>query len=227
MKNLFKYISKKECKFVLMVGFILVIITSSSLIYGYLIKPADKFFPGIHSMAAGDFSVYYSYIGQAKEGHLIFQDLFTSESHSPFIFNPFWLIIGFLARVFNLSSIAAYQISRILLIFLFVFVLYFFISYFFKKVKSRKYGFIFSIMASGLGGYFMPLIRNLFNNQITLKNYPMDLWVSEGYNFLTLYHSPILLWPLFLLSALYFWLIILLLKINGFIYWWLDFWQIL
>jgi len=190
MISIFKDISKKEWIFVLIAGFILVFLTTAPLLYGYIIKPVDKFFPAIHSVAAGDFSVYYSYIGQAKEGSLIFQDLFTSESHSAFIFNPFWLIIGLLAKIFHLSSIAAYQISRIILIFLFVFILYFFISYFFKKEKLRKYCFSFSIIASGLGGYFMPLIRKVFNNQINLKIYPMDLWVSEGYNFLTLYHSP-------------------------------------
>ncbi len=190
MKEILQSINKKEWLFVLIMAFVLILVTTAPTIFGYLIKPENKFFPAVHSMGAGDFNIYYSYIDQAKEGKLIFSDLFTSEDHSPFIFNPFWLLVGVGARLFNLSSIAAYQISRILMIIVFSFVLYLFISYFIKKIKLRRYSFFFLIIASGLGGYAMPTIRNIFNNQINLKIYPMDLWVSEGFSFLTIYHSP-------------------------------------
>lgn len=204
MKDIFQSINKKEWLFVLTAALVLIAVTTLPLVYGYIIKPEDKFFPAIHSTGAGDFSVYYSYIGQAKEGQLIFNDLFTSEEHSPFIFNPFWLIVGLSARLFGLSAIAAYQISRILLIIVFCFVLYFFMSYFIKEIKFRRLGYFFMVFASGLGGYFIPLIRNIYHNQISLKNYPMDLWVSEGYSFLTLYHSPhFILATILIISALF------------------------
>lgn len=189
MKEIIKSIEKKEWIFVLGIAILLIIITTAPTIYGFLVKTEDKFFPALHSIGPGDYNVYYSYIEQVRGGNLLFKDIFTSEEHSPFLFNPLWLLIGLTGKFFNLSNIITFQFSRILLIFPFLFVLYLLISLFIKEKILRRLCFIFSIFASGLGSFFVSLIKYTYQNNLELEVYPMDLWVSESYNFLTLYHS--------------------------------------
>lgn len=190
MREIFERITKREWLFVLGIAIILAVITSFPTLYGFLVKPADKFFPALHSIGPGDYNVYYSYLEQVKQGHLLFSDLYTSESHSPFLFNPFWLMIGLFGRFFHLSNILTFQLSRIIFIFPFIFTLYLVTSYFFDEIKLRRYAFLFTIFASGLGGFLIVLIRKIMGSGLNLHFYPMDLWVSEGNNFLTIYHSP-------------------------------------
>ncbi|MFA5070288.1 MAG: hypothetical protein WC528_03320 [Patescibacteria group bacterium] len=190
MRGYFPAINKKEWFFVIKISLILIFVTTIPYIYGYLITPADKFFPGIHSLGPGDYNVYYSYIEQVNQGRFIFTDLFTGEEHRPFNFNPLWLTVGLFGRFFHLPSIATLQASRAFLIFPFALVLYLFISFFIKSPARRRLGFLFSVFASGLGSFFLPLINHWYGPSLPLSLYPMDLWVSEGYNFLTLYHTP-------------------------------------
>ncbi|MFH1367448.1 MAG: hypothetical protein ABIH38_05735 [Patescibacteria group bacterium] len=190
MKEIFSRINKKEWIFALGIAIILILVTSLPTLYGYLVKPADKFFPALHSQGPGDYNVYYSYIEQVKQGHLLFSDLYTSESHQPFLFNPFWLIIGLFGRFFHLSNILTFQLARIIFIFPFVFALYLITSYFFNEKRLRRYAFLFSIFASGFGGYSIAIVKKIMGTGLNLHYYPMDLWVSEANNFLTIFHSP-------------------------------------
>ena len=59
MKEILQSINKKEWLFVLIMAFVLILVTTAPTIFGYLIKPENKFFPAVHSMGAGDFNIYY------------------------------------------------------------------------------------------------------------------------------------------------------------------------
>jgi hypothetical protein len=183
-------INGREWRFVLWITILVILLTTIPFIYGYLTAPANKFFTGLQSLAPGDFNVYYSYLEQVKQGNWIFKDIFTSEQHSAFFFNPFWLIVGLFGKVFDLPNLFTYQFFRIILTPVFLLTLYFFTSLFFKEVFKRKICFIFLIFASGLGMWFSPLIKYQFGNSLTEHYWPMDLWVSESQNFLTICHSP-------------------------------------
>ncbi|MBI5071924.1 hypothetical protein HZB93_03490 [Candidatus Falkowbacteria bacterium] len=180
-------ISLKKWKLIGLVSLLLIVITSLPILFGFLSTPQNNVFLGLQFIDHADTPVYYSWIEQAKDGHLLFKNLFTSENEGRFIFDPFWLGVGLSAKTFSLSSFAAYQLARIFLIPIFLAVAYIFISHFFTEEKKRKLGFLFLIFASGLG-WMVWLISKIFS--VTPSSLPMDLWVPEAFTFSTLYNSP-------------------------------------
>lgn len=198
-------ISRREIKFVLLISSLLIIITSLPFFYGYLVRGID-YYLGTQYINGIDGSVYLSYIAQVKDGNFLLENLFTNEIPGEISFNPFWLIIGLFARVFNLAPIISFHLARIFLIPIFLLILYKVIIFFLGEtdLKIKKLGFLFAIFASGLGAYIMffwPPGPTLLDQ----VNIPMDVWVSEGFNFLILLSSPHLLASLSLLIlALYF-----------------------
>jgi len=188
--DIFPKINRNEWKFVMWITILVILLTTIPFIYGYFSAPQGKYFTGLQALAPGDFNVYYSHIEQVRQGNWIFKDIFTSETHVAFFFNPFWLAVGLFAKIFKLSNIFTYQFFRIILTPIFLFTVYFFTSLFFQQIFKRKFCFIFLIFASGLGSWFSPLVKHIFGTGFSEHYWPMDLWVSEGQNFLTIYHSP-------------------------------------
>ncbi len=180
----------KEWKNVAWLGLFVIIVTAIPLCVGLLAEPENKIFIGLQTTNAADTPVYYSWTEQVKDGHFIFNNLFTSEDEPRFIFDPFWLAIGILAKIFNLSGFWAYQLARFFLIPVFLAIAYTFISYFFRDVKKRKACLLFLVFASGLGGLVW-LAVNLTEPLIwDVWTAPMDLWTAESTTFFPLYHSP-------------------------------------
>ncbi|MFA5413223.1 MAG: hypothetical protein WC348_01645 [Patescibacteria group bacterium] len=180
-------ISTKEWKFVAILGALIIIITFLPNMVGIFAAPRDTIFWGLQTTNSRDTPVYYSWIEQAKDGHLLFKNLYTSETEPRFIFDPFWLGVGLFAKMFSLSGFAAYQLARVFLIPVFLAIAYIFISYFFKETKTRKFCFILLIFSSGISGLLWPLV------EIGASNFwppPLDLWSIESSTFYTLYHSP-------------------------------------
>jgi hypothetical protein len=180
-------INLKEWKFVGFVSVLIIIVTSLPILLGFLSTPKDNIFLGFQFIDHVDTPVYYSWIEQAKDGHLLFKNLFTSEDEGRFIFDPFWLGVGLFAKMFSLSDISAYQLARIFLIPIFLAVVYIFIAHFFMEEKKRKLCFLFLIFASGFG-WIIYLVSKIFS--ITPSSWSMDLWVPEAFTFSTLYNSP-------------------------------------
>jgi hypothetical protein len=180
-------ISTKEWKFVGLISLLLISITTLPILLGFFVTPKDKVFLGLQLIDHVDTPVYYSWIEQVKEGNFLFKNLFTSEDEGRFIFDPLWLGVGLFAKLFSLSSFAAYQLSRIFLIPLFLAVAYIFVSHFFTEEKKRKLCFLFLIFSSGFG-WIVWLISKIFS--IAPSAWSMDLWVPEAFTFSTLYNSP-------------------------------------
>lgn len=190
--QLIKTIEKKEWQFVFIITLLVMVITTLPYLYGWLKTPAGKIYTGIHFLLPTDYPVYYSYIQQASQGRIIFEELFSSEMPSPTILNTIWLIPGFFSGVLNLSPILSFHLSRLLFIPFLMMVIYLLISYFFEVKGLRKLGFIFFIFASGFGFYYSILNYQQLASLITQGGYiwPADLWIVEAFTFLTLYYSP-------------------------------------
>ena len=182
---------KKEWKFVIITALIIVIITSLPHIFGYL-NAKNKYYTAIQALNPHDPFVYYSYIQQAKDGHWLFKDLYTSEPQQRMIFNPLWLWVGLFGKIFSLSNVLAFQLSRIILILVFIVLAYLFISYFFENRQKRKVCLILLIFSSGLGAWMEPLLRARIPDllKIGYLYLPPDIWVAESNTFLTLYNTP-------------------------------------
>lgn len=175
--------TKREWKFLIIIWLIVIILTFLPIILGYLTTPPDKVFLFRPNINGGDFTVYYSYIEQVKDGQIFFKNLFTSEDQLIQKFNIFWLVVGFFAKVFNLPSFLALQIVRFLLIPVFLVVAYYFTSFFFQEEFKRKLCFIFLVFASGWGWIFIETPGS-YSWRI------LDLFVPEAFTLTTLYTAP-------------------------------------
>ncbi len=174
--------TKSDWKFLGIIWVIVVVLTFLPVVFGYLTTPPDKVFLFRPNDNGGDFTVYYSYIEQVREGHFLFKNFFTSEAQPIPVFNPFWLSAGMFAKIFNLSAPFAIQILRFLFILPFLIITYYLLSFFLEDKFKRRICFIILTFASGLGGIFS------FNSQNQHKF--MDLFVPEAFTFLTLYTEP-------------------------------------
>jgi len=216
-------IEKKEWKFVFLVWLAVNFIIFFPFFFGEIITPKDKIFLGMQGLNRVDTPYYYSLIEQVKDGKFLFKYNSTPEPHPHFIFDPFWLAVGILAKLFNLSSISTFQLAKFLVIPFFLISSYFFISFFFKEPRARKWAFLILIFGSGWGWlfiYFLDLIPGMrvkgaieladFVDEKGVLQFPIDLWVPEAFSFLSLYNSPhfgfsvSLIFLIFLFSLLFF-----------------------
>jgi hypothetical protein len=194
---MFKQYTRKENLVVLtLIGVVLALVTLPA-IAGYLLAGGN--FLGGHYLNIGDIGVYISYIEQVKEGKIFVANLFTSEPQKDVFLTPLWLVLGFIARVFNLSGILIFILAKIILGFFFlVFIFYKFLDLFFKRFFDKIIAFILICFSSGLGLFFKPNLKELvFDEKFIFAHFPADLLMPEANTFLTLAHSG-----LFILSQL-------------------------
>jgi hypothetical protein len=154
----------------------------------YMAHVRGSVWSGLQFLSPGDLNVYLSYIEQARQGRLLFENLYTTEKLLP-VLNIFWLLAGALARLLHLSPLAAYHAIRTLLIPPLVAVTYCLISFFFPDMKRRLTAFGLFVFGSGLGLYFAPIFAS---SQPAGGSYqwPIDMWVAESNTFLTMLYSP-------------------------------------
>ncbi len=187
-KSLWQSISLSEKKFLQVISVVIIIVTTTPYLYGYVSAKDDQVYTGLHALAPGDIPVYYSYINQIKQGSNTIKDLFTAEPQSIGMFNIWWWWIGKMASWFDLSAPFAFHLSRVLVLPFFVLVLYLFIALFFQEAVKRQVALLFVMFSAGLGVYFAPLFSSL---PINTNRYlwPIDLWLTEAITFNSLYHS--------------------------------------
>ena len=190
LKTLIQSIGWTEWRWVFWLALAVIIITSLPLLYGWWATPADYQFTGIHFALPNDWFVFYSYLEQVRQGHWLFTNLFTAEPSQP-VFNILWLVVGWLAKIFHLGDVAAFNLARIILIPVFFSVAYVFIGYLFDSIKQRRWVLILLTFSSGLGFLLLnQIIIYPYNFAAGQHHWPMDLWVPEFNTFLTLYYSP-------------------------------------
>lgn len=188
--DLVKSISKKEWQLVGLVFLVLTFLTTFSLIYGWLVAPENHTLTNIHFAIPGDVSVYYSFIMQVKQGDYLFANYFGGPEQGR-LFNILWLAVGFLARIFDLSALVAFNLARILAMPFLLITLYLLGAYFFAEVKKRQAAFLLLIFSSGFGTFFLDrMVRFPGNYDNGHMNWPMDLWVPELTVFNTIFYSP-------------------------------------
>ena len=178
---------KQNKKFLILMIITVEVITILPTIYGYAATPPGFRFNGMPHLTPGDFHLYLSYFEQAKQGFLVFRDLYTGEEQVPIIFNPFFLIFGLIGKIFNLSNIAIHHLARIVLIPPLTIALFVFFSRTFKEKMHIRLAMLLAAFSSGLGFYAAPFFQN--NPDFSAK--PMDLWVPEFNIFLTVLRNPL------------------------------------
>jgi glycosyltransferase involved in cell wall biosynthesis len=154
---------------------------------------------GRQFLSPGDLTVYLSYIAQAKDGRLLMENYATTEALVP-VFNWFWLAVGWFARLTGLAPLAAYVVSRALLIPVLALTAYLSLAYVLPSIRHRFAAFLLFMFGSGVGPYVALFLRPV---KPTATNYqwPIDFWVGESNTFLTMLYSPHFVASLALLVA--------------------------
>ncbi|MBU2529728.1 MAG: hypothetical protein KKD35_01710 [Elusimicrobia bacterium] len=187
MKNLIKNLNKKDYKIIIIVAVVILLISFSIPFYFKVNTPDGYLYNWRVSYSHNDSYGYYGYIDQAKEGHFLFRDLYQSDS-SYIIFNYFWLGLGLIARLFGLSAITIFYLSKLIFIPLFLFIFYLFLSFFFREKSLVRFAFSLGVFGMGFGGFFLP-----FNQILRLLGWrgitPVD-FMPEATIFSNLLYSP-------------------------------------
>ncbi len=209
LKELLKTIDKKEWRFVFLIAAAVVIITALPYLYGYFSAPPNLYYLGTQSFNPADVPNYYSWIEQIKQGNFLLKGLMTSENQVALLFNPFFLVMGLTAKIFNLSSPLVFQLFRTMLIPVGLVVSYTFISYFFNEKFKRKTCLVLLAFSSGLGALASELLNKISTDPSLFWYYwPMDLWVTESNTFLTFYHNPLHLLALIFIISIFLFLLL-------------------
>lgn len=191
-------LSRREKKFIVIVSLFLIVVTSINYGLGWLVgESTGNRYLGTNQRYREDVSVYISYIEQAKEGNILFENLYSSEPQPRLFLAPLWLVIGWLAIIFHLPSLLAFHLVRIILIPILVWLAYLFLARIFREVNKRITAALIFFFSGGFGFFFL---SRYFTSPASK---PIDLWLPESNSFLTIYHSPHWLLALILILAVY------------------------
>jgi len=168
----------KEWLMVTLFAVFITLLTALPLIMGYLTQGPEVFM-GI-PVHVTDANAHLNLIEQAREGELLFTNMFTGETVPALLFNPFHLVLGTIAS----SSLAVYNVAAILLTFVFFFVLYWFIGEFINDKKTKQVAFFLTGLSTGFGAGWI-LVQSITGRMLGSS----DLWVSEMNTF-TMFGQP-------------------------------------
>jgi hypothetical protein len=148
---------------------------------GFLLNPLDG-------------NSYLAKMYQGWRGDLLFRLPYTADPGEGTVYFVFYLILGHLARIFNLSTLLIFHTARLLASFLLAVVIAKYVNFLFSENRQRNLALITSLFGLGLGW-----VALLFGKLTS------DLWVAEGFPFLASYANPhfplglslmlLILWP--------------------------------
>lgn len=163
------------------------LVAAGPYLIGLSLTPPGHLFQGNTVLAPGDPNVYYSYIEQARQGAWLMRDVFTSEAHQPTLWQPVWLILGWLANLFQLPTPVAYALGRLASVVIFSLTVWWAIRWLWPDRVTRRFAMLTAMGASGLGG-LVALVSNM--NLGNILAIPPDLWVSEMVPILSSWTAP-------------------------------------
>ncbi|MGE5041342.1 MAG: hypothetical protein ACM3IJ_00375 [Candidatus Levyibacteriota bacterium] len=170
--------SKTKIIFIL-VSVLVISFNSLPIVVGYATQKDGLKYLGRRSVNSQDVYTYVAFIEQARQGRILFENLYMPEKQSPSLIRPSYLFIGTIARLTGISSIFAYHLFRVLFSFLFCGVLYFFLKRFFEKDRDRLVAFTVILTSAGIGGLIVGMAPN-----------SSDLWIPESITFLSMAEAP-------------------------------------
>lgn len=142
--------SKKEFWFVGLWAVVLVIVSFTPHIVGFLNEPEGQLYMMTGYPIYQDSNTYFTWIRQAAEGNFLFEIKYTHESHIQAMFHPVFLVMGLLVRI-GLPLLFVWFFFQALSVILLTFVLYIFFSKFLTRTRLRRYALVLVSFAGGFG----------------------------------------------------------------------------
>ncbi len=179
----------------------LVFATAAPYLWNYLATPPGGQYTWILPPYPEDSFGYLAWTRQAAEGHFLFQLKFTALPHSAFLFNPFFLMAGWLTRLFAGNAGLALFVLKEVGVVCFLLALYKYIDHLgFNRFQSVVATILVGV-SSGVGGLLVWL--GLADPASHVSG---DLWLVDMNTFWSLLWNPLFPWSLTLLLLAMFWL---------------------
>jgi hypothetical protein len=170
--------SRKEKRWALRWALVIVGLTCLPFLVAWLLTPADALYTGL-LINHYDGESYYAKMQQGARGDWLFHLAFTPESHDGAFIFTFYLALGQLAAALGLPSPLVYHLARALAGLFLLLVAYQFIARFLEQVWTRRAAFLLLGLSAGFGWLLAPL-----------GIMTADLWVAEGFTFLSILANP-------------------------------------
>ena len=154
-------------------------------LYCYLIRPAGSMYLGIQ-YNLDDHMVYAGWMKQAMEGHLTFENRFTTDQQPALTIHLYFLVLGWIAKIAGIPL--TMTLARLGFTFLSVILLGRLIEFVTDKIYSRKVALGISVLGGGIGfavwhnfGRIIVLPTNQTLKGLLLHRLPNDVWQPEGF----------------------------------------------
>lgn len=171
-------VSKREVRWVLLWALAIVGLSSLPYLVAWRLTPDGLHYTGL-LINPYDGESYYAKMQQGARGDWLFHLAFTPEPHEGAFVYTFYLALGHLAVALGLAIPIAYHLARVVAGLLFLLVAYHFLAWFFPTIQTRRAAFLLLGFSSGLGWLFG-----------SLGLATADLWVAEGFTFLSIFANP-------------------------------------
>ena len=170
--------SKSESRWALLWAVVVVGLTCLPYLAALWLAPDGTQYTGL-LVNPKDGETYFAKMQQGARGDWLFYLPFTPEPHQGVFVNTFYLALGHLSALLRLPIPLVYHLARALAGLFLLLVAYRFIARCFEQVRTRRVAFLLLAFSAGLGWLMAPL------GLITA-----DMWVVEGFTFLSILVNP-------------------------------------
>jgi hypothetical protein len=170
--------SKSESRWALLWAVIVVGLTCLPYLVAWRLAPEGTHYTGL-LVNHFDGESYYAKMQQGARSDWLFHLPFTAEPHQGAFIFTFYLALGHLSSALSLPLPLTYHLARVATGIFMLLVAYRFIARFFDRVPTRRAAFLLLAFSAGLGWLLASL------GLITA-----DLWVAEGFTFLSILVNP-------------------------------------
>jgi hypothetical protein len=175
----------------------MVLATSFPYLLNFASTPAGYRYTWILPPYPEDAFSYMAWSQQAAHGALLFKIKYTALPQSAFLFHPFFLICGWISRLFacdvGIVHFAVKEVGTVLFFVLF----YRYVDYLQLNEFQSVVASILAGVSSGVGGIFGFGLVNEFANKWSIL--PADLWMPEVSTYWSLLSNPLFPYSLILM----------------------------
>jgi hypothetical protein len=145
---------------------------------GHILALPNEVFSGIWFNI--DDGSYLSVIHQGLNNHWTYRNLFTTEPHEAVFIQGFYLSLGHLGRLLNLTVVQTWHLSLVLANLTLFIVLYQFLAQFLSAPKQRLFAYLLAIFGAGYDWFQFP---TWLERAAALEAVPIDLFMPEAHLF--------------------------------------------
>ena len=179
---------------------VVVLLTSVPYLLNWFWTPHGFHYTWIVPPYPEDSFAYLAWSQQAAHGSLLFHLKYTALPHSAFLFQPFFLLCGWLSRLLACDIGVVHWVVKAVGVVLFLMTFYGYTDYLGLDPLESIVASILLGTSAGLGGLFV-----FFDLGRVLRIVPVDLWLVDANTYWSLLWNPLFPYSLTLLLLVIYW----------------------